>query len=71
MEQEDTVLCINPQREGNDRDTRVVRGGSWRQPSFISRSNIRDPYGILYEPRRRFTHIGFRCARSSREPERR
>ncbi len=58
------TLCINPVREGIDRDTRVVRGGSWRQPSFLSRSNIRDPFGILYDPRRRFSHIGFRCARS-------
>lgn len=63
-ENDDGVLCINPLREGNDRDVRVVRGGSWRQPSFIARSNIRDPYGVLYEPRRRFSHIGFRCART-------
>jgi formylglycine-generating enzyme required for sulfatase activity len=63
-EEEDTVLCINPHRDGNDRDVRVVRGGSWRQPSFLARSNIRDPYGVFYEPSRRFSHIGFRCARS-------
>lgn len=63
-EQEDTVLCINPLREGTDRDLRVVRGGSWRQPSFIARSNVRDPYGVVYEPSRRFTHVGFRCART-------
>jgi len=61
---EEEVLCINPLREGNDRDTRVVRGGSWRQPSFLSRSNVRDPYGVIYDPRRRFSHVGFRCARS-------
>ncbi|HEY5926344.1 MAG TPA: formylglycine-generating enzyme family protein [Kofleriaceae bacterium] len=60
----DNIQCINPKREGNDRDVRVVRGGSWRQPSFISRSNVRDPFGLIYEPRRRFGHIGFRCARS-------
>jgi formylglycine-generating enzyme required for sulfatase activity len=60
----DEVRCINPKREGNDRDVRVVRGGSWRQPSFLSRSNVRDPFGPIYEPRRRFAHIGFRCARS-------
>ncbi len=60
---DDETLCINPLREGNDRDARVVRGGSWRQPSFIARSNVRDPYGLFYEPRRRYSHIGFRCAR--------
>ncbi len=62
-ERDDSILCINPVREGSDRETRVVRGGSWRQPSFIARSNVRDPYGMLYEPRRRFSHVGFRCAR--------
>lgn len=61
---DDETLCINPLREGSDRDTRVVRGGSWRQPSFVARSNVRDPYGLIYEPRRRFSHVGFRCARS-------
>ena len=60
----DEIRCINPKREGNDRDVRVVRGGSWRQPSFLGRSNIRDPFGPIYEPRRRFSHVGFRCARS-------
>jgi formylglycine-generating enzyme required for sulfatase activity len=64
QDDEGTVLCINPHRDGNDRDTRVVRGGSWRQPSFIARSNVRDPYGVFYDPRHRFSHIGFRCARS-------
>jgi formylglycine-generating enzyme required for sulfatase activity len=62
-EHDDEVLCINPLREGADRDIRVVRGGSWRQPSFLSRSNVRDPYNMFYEPRRRFSHIGFRCVR--------
>jgi formylglycine-generating enzyme required for sulfatase activity len=61
---EGETLCINPVREGNDRDTRVVRGGSWRQPTFIGRSNVRDPYGVIYDPSRRFSHVGFRCARS-------
>lgn len=61
---DDEVGCINPKREGNDRDLRVVRGGSWRQPSFLARSNLRDPFGVIYEPRRRFSHIGFRCART-------
>jgi len=63
-EREDSIVCINPKREGSDRDSRVVRGGSWRQPSFIARSNLRDPYGIMYDPSRRFSHVGFRCARS-------
>lgn len=42
---------------------RVVRGGSWRQPAFIAKSNLRDPFNGLYEANRRFAHIGFRCAR--------
>ncbi len=57
------ISCINPRRDGNDRDVRVVRGGSWRQPAFLSRSNVRDPFGPMYEPSRRFSHVGFRCAR--------
>jgi formylglycine-generating enzyme len=61
---EDDIRCINPKREGNDRDVRIVRGGSWRQPSFLGRANIRDPFGLIYEPNRRFSHVGFRCARS-------
>jgi formylglycine-generating enzyme len=61
---EEDIRCINPKREGNDRDVRVVRGGSWRQPSFLGRANIRDPFGLIYEPGRRFSHVGFRCARS-------
>jgi formylglycine-generating enzyme len=61
---EDDIRCINPKRDGNDRDVRIVRGGSWRQPSFLGRSNIRDPFGLIYEPSRRFSHVGFRCART-------
>ena len=48
-----------------DPPTRVVRGGSWRQPIFLARSNLRDPFNAKYEPRQRFSHIGFRCARST------
>lgn len=59
-----TTTCINPRREGGDKEPRIVRGGSWRQPSFLSRSNMRDPYGLMYDPGRRFSHVGFRCARS-------
>jgi formylglycine-generating enzyme required for sulfatase activity len=62
-EHDDEILCINPRREGSDRDPRIVRGGSWRQPSFLARSNVRDPYNMYYDPSRRFSHIGFRCAR--------
>jgi len=61
---DEDVRCINPKREGNDRDLRIVRGGSWRQPSFLGRVNVRDPFGPVYDPRRRFSHVGFRCARS-------
>jgi formylglycine-generating enzyme required for sulfatase activity len=63
-ELEKDIRCINPRRDGADRDVRVVRGGSWRQPSFVARSNVRDPFGPIYEPRRRFSHVGFRCART-------
>jgi formylglycine-generating enzyme required for sulfatase activity len=61
---DEDIRCINPKREGTDRDVRVVRGGSWRQPTFLARANVRDPFGLVYEPGRRFSHIGFRCARS-------
>jgi formylglycine-generating enzyme required for sulfatase activity len=63
-ELEEDIRCINPRRDGVDRDVRVVRGGSWRQPSFVARSNVRDPFGPIYDPRRRFSHVGFRCTRS-------
>jgi formylglycine-generating enzyme required for sulfatase activity len=57
---------INPRRDGTGTDARVVRGGSWRQPSFIARDNVRDPFGMVYLPDRRFSHVGFRCARTTR-----
>jgi formylglycine-generating enzyme len=56
----------NPLRDGSPHEPRVVRGGSWRQPTFVAKSNLRDPFNGLYEPERRFSHIGFRCARSVR-----
>jgi formylglycine-generating enzyme required for sulfatase activity len=59
----------NPRRDGASTDARVVRGGSWRQPAFFAQSNLRDPFGALYEPSRRFSHVGFRCARSLRTPQ--
>jgi formylglycine-generating enzyme len=60
--------AYNPRRDGGSTSPRVVRGGSWRQPAFFAQSNLRDPFGALYEPNRRFSHIGFRCARSLRTP---
>lgn len=57
---------INPRRDGTGTDARIVRGGSWRQPTFVARSNVRDPFNLLYTPERRFSHIGFRCARGAR-----
>jgi formylglycine-generating enzyme required for sulfatase activity len=54
---------INPRRDGAPGDPKVVRGGSWRQPSWLSRTNVRDPFNMLYVPDARFSHIGFRCAR--------
>lgn len=59
----------DPFREPSLFDPRVVRGGSWRQPIFIARSNLRDPFNKLYEPKQRFSHIGFRCARSASRPD--
>jgi formylglycine-generating enzyme required for sulfatase activity len=54
-------------------DQRVVRGGSWRQPIFVARSNLRDPFNAattpIYTPKARFSHVGFRCARSAPRPE--
>lgn len=58
--------AINPLRDGSASDPRVVRGGSWRQPAFFARSTLRDPFNRLYEPARRFSHVGFRCARTLR-----
>ncbi len=55
----------DPFREPKLLDPRVVRGGSWRQPIFVARSNLRDPFNKLYEPKQRFSHVGFRCARST------
>jgi formylglycine-generating enzyme required for sulfatase activity len=50
---------------------RVVRGGSWRQPEYFARTNLRDPFHLdpagtaklMYLPQQRFSHVGFRCAR--------
>jgi sulfatase modifying factor 1 len=61
---------VNPRREGTVNESRVVRGGSWRQPAFLAQTNLRDPFGMpvqgnrLYLPSQRYAHVGFRCARS-------
>lgn len=57
---------INPVREGELADARVVRGGSWRQPAFEGKTYARDPFNALYQPTKRFAHIGFRCVRAAR-----
>ncbi len=56
----------NPLREGTNASPRVVRGGSWRQPAFLARSNLRDPFNLIYDPTKRYSHVGFRCARTIR-----
>ncbi|HLL22166.1 MAG TPA: SUMF1/EgtB/PvdO family nonheme iron enzyme, partial [Kofleriaceae bacterium] len=56
--------ATNPLREATSPTApRVVRGGSWRQPTFLAASNLRDPFNAIYDANRRFSHIGFRCAR--------
>jgi formylglycine-generating enzyme required for sulfatase activity len=58
------LSSINPRRDTSSASApRVVRGGSWRQPTFIAKSNLRDPFNALYEANRRFSHVGFRCVR--------
>jgi len=55
---------VNPIREATSvTGPRVVRGGSWRQPTFVAKSNLRDPFNSIYDANRRFSHVGFRCAR--------
>jgi len=65
----DNVAATNPVREpkpGELSAVRVVRGGSWRQPVFVAHANLRDPFNQLYQQNLRFSHIGFRCARTLR-----
>ena len=58
---------LNPLRETTSTlQSRIIRGGSWRQPAFIARSNLRDPFNLLYDATKRYSHVGFRCARSIR-----
>jgi formylglycine-generating enzyme required for sulfatase activity len=59
----------NPLREAKPGEldpVRVVRGGSWRQPAFVAHANLRDPFNRLYQQSYRFSHVGFRCARTPR-----
>jgi formylglycine-generating enzyme len=65
----DDLAATNPVREpkpGELTPVRVVRGGSWRQPMFVAHANLRDPFNRLYQQNLRFSHIGFRCARTLR-----
>jgi formylglycine-generating enzyme len=65
----DNLAMANPLRQpksGELTPARVVRGGSWRQPTFVARANLRDPFNRLYQQNQRFSHIGFRCARTLR-----
>ncbi|MGE0548057.1 MAG: formylglycine-generating enzyme family protein [Kofleriaceae bacterium] len=62
----DDLPAVNPLRDAPGAHARVVRGGSWRQPAFVARSNLRDPFNEVYRQDQRFSHIGFRCARSVR-----
>lgn len=57
---------VNPVREGPLAQNRVIRGGSWRQPTFVAKSNLRDPFNLMYDATQRYSHVGFRCARSLR-----
>ncbi len=71
------LSTIDPHRDSVEHQAlealpRVVRGGSWRQPAYFARANLRDPFHIdntgstrqMYLPQQRFSHVGFRCARS-------
>ncbi len=58
--------AANPLRDGPSAQPRVIRGGSWRQPTFVAKSNLRDPFNPYYDATARFSHVGFRCARSIR-----
>jgi len=58
--------AANPFRDGPIGQPKVVRGGSWRQPGFVAKSNLRDPFNAYYDSSARFSHVGFRCARSLR-----
>ena len=57
---------INPRRDSTGTDARIVRNGSWRQPSLFARANVQDPFNLLYQPERQFSHIKFHCAQNVR-----
>lgn len=59
------LSTVNPLREATvAARERVVRGGSWRQPEWLAMSPLRDPFNREYRANQRFSHVGFRCARS-------
>ena len=60
------LSSINPQREGSLTGERVIRGGSWRQPPFLGKGNLRDPFNAYLRSNERYSHVGFRCARTIR-----
>ncbi len=65
----DNLAPTNPVREpkpGELTPVRVVRGGSWRQPAFVAHANLRDPFNRMYQQNLRFSHVGYRCARTLR-----
>nr|HEX4314254.1 SUMF1/EgtB/PvdO family nonheme iron enzyme [Kofleriaceae bacterium] len=62
----DGLSSVDPVRTGSPGDSRVVRGGSWRQPEFLARVYARDPLLLLpsmYAPNHRMPYVGFRCVR--------
>ncbi len=60
------LSSVNPLREGPVGAERVIRGGSWRQPPFLSKGNLRDPFNTYLQSNARYSHVGFRCARTIR-----
>ncbi len=59
----DGLGVIDPSRDGTIGDGRVVRGGSWRQPIEVARTNTRDPFQQYLQPNSRYPYIGMRCVR--------
>ncbi len=60
--------AVDPVRQGvvDAAGRHVVRGGSWRQPPYLGRVDMRDPWNLAYGPAYAAAYIGFRCARSVR-----
>ncbi|MBK9030290.1 MAG: formylglycine-generating enzyme family protein [Myxococcales bacterium] len=53
---------VNPLRLPDlGRDLAMVRGGSWRDPPFLGRTDIPHYMSMFMPPETRATHIGFRC----------